>query len=326
MPGMDGFEATARIKQLSPNLPVIMFTSDVRPGDVLRRREAGLSSYAVKPVKRVELLRLIGEALGPREEVQVLKPLVTVIRQADAPVKPLRILVAEDSPDNRLLVQAYLKGSPHLLTFAEDGKIAVDRFEAGCFDLILMDIQMPVMDGLTATRAIRAIEQVRRSPAIPIIAVTANALPQDVKSSAKAGCDYHFSKPISKNKLLSAIEEYGRTIVSASTPKAESPQAIRIEMPDGLEEIVPGYLAARLVELPEMMELLAASGFERLALMAHNIKGTGSSYGLPELTRMGAGLENSAKQADSEAVRLQLSELKDYLDKVQLFGKLGTAA
>ena len=97
-------------------------------------------------------------------------------------------------------------------------------------------------------------------------------------------------------------------------------------MPDGLEEIVPGYLAARLVELPEMMELLAASGFERLALMAHNIKGTGSSYGLPELTRMGAGLENSAKQADSEAVRLQLSELKDYLDKVQLFGKLGTAA
>jgi PAS domain S-box-containing protein len=315
MPGMDGFETTARIKQLVPQLPVIMFTSDVRPGDVLRRKEAGLSSYAVKPVKRGELLRLIGEAMQPREVTEP-RAQLSANRKETATVKPLRILVVEDSADNRLLVQVYLKGSPHTLTFAEDGKQAVDRFEAVSFDLVLMDMQMPVMDGLTATRAIRAIEQVRRSPAVPIIALTANALPQDSELSRNAGCTHHLSKPISKQKLLGAIEEYGQMAASANA------ESIRIDMPAGLEEIVPGYLAARREEIPEMMALLAASGFERLAGLAHNIKGTGDSYGFPELTRMGRGLEHSAKQADPGILSLQLEELKEYLGKVELFANV----
>jgi CheY-like chemotaxis protein len=318
MPGMDGFETTARIKQLVPQLPVIMFTSDVRPGDVLRRREAGLSSYAVKPVKRVELFRLISEAIQVREVAEPRAPL-DANRKETATVKPLRILVVEDSPDNRLLVQAYLKGGPHTLTFAEDGKQAVDQFEAVSFDLILMDMQMPVMDGLTATRAIRAIERTRRSPAVPIIALTANAQAQDCELSRNAGCTHHLSKPISKHKLLGAIEEYGLMAASANESQGALAQPIRIEMPAGLEEIVPGYLLARRKELPEMMTLLAASGFERLAGLAHNMKGTGKSYGFPELTRMGAGLEHSAKQADLGILTLQLDELKNYLDRVQLF-------
>jgi PAS domain S-box-containing protein len=318
MPGMDGFETTARIKELVPQLPVIMFTSDVRPGDVSRRREAGLSSYAVKPVKRSELLRLICEAM---QSPEVPEPLASpsVDRNETEAIKPLRILVAEDSQDNRLLVQVYMKGSPHTLTFAGDGKQAVDQFEADSFDLVLMDMQMPVMDGLAATRAIRAIEQVRQSPAIPIIALTANALPQDTELSTNAGCTHHLSKPISKHKLLAAIEEYGQTVASANGRQSALPQSIRIEMPAGLEEIVPGYLAARRAELPVMMALLAASDFERLAVMAHDLKGTGSSYGLPELTRMGAGLLNSAKLTDSGALGLQLGELKEYLNKVRLF-------
>jgi CheY-like chemotaxis protein len=317
MPEMDGFEATSRIKKLVPQLPVIMFTSDVRPGDVLRRREAGLSSYAVKPVKRSELLRLICEAIQPREVEEPLTPL-NADRKEAVTVKPLKILVVEDSPDNRLLVQVYLKGSPHTLTFAEDGKQAVEQFETVSFDLVLMDMQMPVMDGLTATRAIRAIEQVRRSRVIPIIALTANALPQDVELSRNAGCTLHLSKPISKYSLLGAIEEYGQTAVTAITPQSARSRSIRIEMPADLEEIVPGYLAARQKELPEMMALLAASGFERLAIMAHNIKGSGGSYGFTELTRMGAALEHSAKQADTKALNLQLTELKDYLGRIEL--------
>ena len=321
MPGMDGFETTARIKQIAPDLPVVMFTSDVRPGDVLRRREAGLAGYAVKPVKRGELLRLMCDAMQPREGAE-LRTRGSANRKETAPAKPLRILIAEDSADNRLLVQVYLKGSPHQLTFAEDGREAVDRFEAESFDLILMDMQMPVMDGLTATHAIRAIERVRRAAAIPIIALTANALPQDVEMSANAGCNHHLSKPISKHALLSAVEEYGRTTALVDAPEAGSPQSIGIEMPPGLEEIVPGYLAARREELPELMALLAASGFERLAVMGHNIKGSGGSYGFPELTRMGAALEHSAKQSDPGALTIQLTELKDYLGRVQLVAKV----
>jgi PAS domain S-box-containing protein len=316
MPGMDGFETAAVIKQMAPDLPVIMFTSDVRPGDVLRRREAGLSGYAVKPVRRSEVLRMICEAMQPREGAEPRTP-GNANHKETAPVKPLRILIAEDSTDNRLLIQVYLKGSPHRLTFAEDGKVAVDRFTAGGFDLILMDMQMPVMDGLTATRAIRAIERERQAPAIPIVALTANALPQDVQLSAGAGCNHHLSKPISKHKLLAAIEEY-----KPMTAYVDAPESIGIEMPPGLEEIVPGYLAARREEIPEMIKLLAASAFERLAVLGHNMKGTGGSYGFPELTRMGAALEQSAKQPDPGALSIQLTELKDYLGQVQLFAKV----
>jgi len=321
MPGMDGFETTARIKQVAPDLPVVMFTSDVRPGDVLRRREAGLSGYAVKPVKRGEVLRLICEAMQPRNAAERLIP-GSANRNDTAPVKPLRILIAEDSADNRLLVQVYLKGSPHQLTFAEDGQVAVDRFAPGSFDLILMDMQMPVMDGLTATHAIRAMEKERRAVAIPIIALTANARPQDVEMSANAGCNLHLSKPISKHQLLRAVGKYERTMASVAAPEAGSPQSIGIEMPPGLEEIVPGYLAARREELPELMALLAASAFERLAVISHNIKGSGGSYGFPELTRMGAALEHSAKQMDPGSLSTQLTELKDYLGRVQLLAKV----
>jgi PAS domain S-box-containing protein len=217
MPGMDGFEASAEIRRIAPGLPVVMLTSDSRPGDNARRKEAGLSGYAVKPVKRGELLRLLCDAMQPREGREQ-ATLGTENHEEPGPVRPLRILVAEDSADNRLLVQVYLKGSPHQLTFAEDGRMAVDRVATEDFDLILMDMQMPVMDGLTATRAIRAIETKRGSAAIPIIALTANARPQDVAMSGNAGCNHHLSKPISKHKLLDAIKEYG-PITSVAAPE-----------------------------------------------------------------------------------------------------------
>jgi CheY-like chemotaxis protein len=101
--------------------------------------------------------------------------------------KVIRILVAEDLSDNRLLVRAHMEGSKHLLTFAYDGKAAVDLFATSDFDLVLMDIQMPVMDGLSATRAIREIERERDAAWIPIIALTANGSAQDIEMSRNAG-------------------------------------------------------------------------------------------------------------------------------------------
>ena len=312
MPGMDGFETSMRIKTMAPDLPVIMFTSDVRPGDARRRIEAGLSGYAVKPVKRAELLRLLCGAIQKGDGAPQLE---SANQEKANPVKPLRILLAEDSEDNRLLVRVYLKGSPHLLSLADNGQAAVDRFADERFDLILMDIQMPVMDGLTATRAIRAIERERKTAAIPIIALTANAGPQDVALSSSAGCNRHLSKPISKQALLSAIDEYGNVAEA-------SPQLIEIEVPPGLEELVPTYLQARRNELPRMLELLATSDFTQLRALAHDLKGTGTSYGFAELTSIGGSLEQSAKGMDATAISVKLTELRDYLSRVHLAEKL----
>jgi signal transduction histidine kinase/DNA-binding response OmpR family regulator len=220
----------------------------------------------------------------------------------------LRILLAEDSPDNRFLLQAYLKGIPHTLTLAEDGRQAVDRFGSNRYDLILMDIQMPVMDGLTAIRALRAFECAQAQRPTPIVALTANALPQDIEACYDAGCDAYVSKPVSKQALLGVIERW------SSRPT----EPISVRIPDGLEELVPGYLSSRKEEVPLMLQLLSSSDFDRIRILSHNMRGSGSAYGFPGLTEIGAALESSARQADVSRLTQHLDSLADYLDRVEI--------
>ena len=122
----------------------------------------------------------------------------------------LRILLAEDSEDNRLLIKTYLKQTPHCLEMAENGEIAVEKFQQGEYDLVLMDMNMPVMDGYTATRTIRQWEAREGKPATPIIALTAFALKEDEQKSIAAGCDAHLTKPIKKKTLLEALSAWRR--------------------------------------------------------------------------------------------------------------------
>ena len=134
---------------------------------------------------------------------------------APAPAKDqraLRILLAEDSPDNRLLVQSYLKHTPHHLELADNGAIAVAKFRARGFDLVLMDMQMPVLDGYAATRKIRQWEEEIGRPPTPIIALTAFALQEEIRKSLDAGCTAHLTKPIKKATLLNAIQEYTMSV------------------------------------------------------------------------------------------------------------------
>jgi CheY-like chemotaxis protein len=317
MPGMGGFEAAAEMRRIAGGLPIVLLSFDAKPGDATLRREIGLSGYAVKPVARAQLLHLVCHAMAVQEYFEP-RPVEFVVCREKEPVKPARLLVAEDSADNRLLVRAYLKGSPYQLTFEEDGKAAVDRLAITDFDLILMDVRMPVMDGLDATRAIRAIERERGAAAIPIIALTANASLEDMERSRKAGCNAHLCKPISKLELLSAIEKHRRQVKPVDTAQSGSRDAIRIEMPVELEDIVPGYLVSRKKEVSEMTELLAACDFERLSILSHNLKGTARGYGFPDLVKMGSALEQSANQMDSGTLSTQITDLGNYLQRVEL--------
>jgi len=119
--------------------------------------------------------------------------------------RPLRILLADDSPDNRLLVRNYLKSTPYILDEAENGRVAVQMFLANRYDLVLMDIQMPELDGYDATRMIRRWESEQTRTRTPILALTASALDDDIRSTREAGCDQHVTKPIRRHTLLEAI-------------------------------------------------------------------------------------------------------------------------
>ena len=118
----------------------------------------------------------------------------------------VRILLADDHPANRKVVEIMLGESEVELSVVEDGKQALDLFAERTFDLVLMDMQMPVMDGLSATRAIRALEQARGQARTPLVMLTANALPEHVEAGREAGADGHLAKPITMATLFAAIE------------------------------------------------------------------------------------------------------------------------
>ncbi|MBF0342578.1 MAG: response regulator, partial [Magnetococcales bacterium] len=128
----------------------------------------------------------------------------------------MRVLLVEDSVDNQLLIRTFLKNTPHRLAVAVDGREAVRMVQEATFDVVFMDVQMPVMDGYTATRRIRQWEQETGRPALPVVALTAHALNGEEERSREAGCDLYLNKPIKKQRLLEVIGQMGRRCVRFS--------------------------------------------------------------------------------------------------------------
>jgi CheY-like chemotaxis protein len=217
-----------------------------------------------------------------------------------------RILLVEDSKDNQLLITAYLKESEYQIEIAEDGQAAVDKFTSGVFDLVLMDVNMPVMNGYAATRKIREweTEQTRR---VPILALTAYAMDGEAASGREAGCDAHLTKPIQKATLLKAIEEHLKTR-----------ETIRVVAPEGIGELIPGYLKNRRADLLSLGAALEKTDFSAIQVVGHQMKGSGTGYGFLALSEIGRSLELAAKEETAEGVRAQISALSDYLDRVEI--------
>ncbi len=197
-----------RQQQFSTDPLVPMLYSDDIHYQVTQLKEHGLESYLVKPISHRELFRVIGYKLAagngvsPQHHLQ--KPMAPISPAYD---RPLRILVAEDSTDNRFVIESYLRKEPCSVTFVQDGAQAVDATMANDYDLIFMDIQMPNQDGLAATRTIRRREcECGRKP-VPIIALSASALEEDVAKSLEAGCNSHISKPVKKRVILEAVRD-----------------------------------------------------------------------------------------------------------------------
>jgi len=213
MPGMDGFEVAEHIKDDlgGVGVTIMMLTSGTTPGDLERLQGLGVARYLTKPVRRSELHHVLSAAFSGNPSIpSAVKS--QAMSLADADERALRVLVVDDSRDNQMLILSYLKKLPYQLDVAENGKIGVEKFTVGKYDLVLMDMQMPVMDGYTATKSIRDWERGQGVTATPVIALTANALKEDEQKSLDAGCTAHLTKPIKKSPLLDAILEYTRGV------------------------------------------------------------------------------------------------------------------
>ena len=185
-------------------ITVIIFVPDVRSVNIRYAYSLRLGGYVTKPLTKRKLEHVIGMAIKRSASAT----------SHDAPITPagldqnVAILVADDSSDNRLLIQSYLKHSGYQLDIAETGKVAFEMYQARKYDLVLMDVQMPVMDGHTATRMIRDWEKKSNISPIPIIALTAHAFQEETQKSLAAGCSDHLTKPIRKNTLLDAMQKW----------------------------------------------------------------------------------------------------------------------
>jgi CheY-like chemotaxis protein len=205
MPDMDGFTVVEKMRQL-PNFTmpkVIMMTSAGIRGDAARCRELGIAAYLSKPVAKLDLLDAIKKTLEHQENDQVPPALVTrhSLHESRA---CLTILLAEDNRVNQLMAVRLLEKRGHTVVVAETGNAALVALDKQHFDLILMDMQMPELDGLEATVLIRKREKLSGKH-VPIFAMTANAMTSDKEKCLLAGMDGYLSKPINNDELFAIL-------------------------------------------------------------------------------------------------------------------------
>ena len=207
MPGMDGFTLAEHIRQQQAwaNLKLIMLTSGNQRGDAARCREIGIDAYLSKPVLASELLRAIQNVYGASvgvEDAALSGGNVT----ADRASRPLHVLLAEDNAVNQKLILRLLEKQGYTAVLAANGHQALEALAGESFDLVLMDVQMPEMDGLEATAAIRQQEQ-ESGAHLPIIALTAHAMKGDEERCLEAGMDVYLTKPIKAAQLFEVMEK-----------------------------------------------------------------------------------------------------------------------
>ena len=236
----------------------------------------------------------------------------------EPPLPALHILLVEDSPDNRTITMAYLRDTPYQVEVAENGAIACEKFTAGHYDLVLMDRQMPVMDGLAATRAIREWEQSNHRPSTPIIALTAAALKGDQEKCIAAGCTAYLTKPIKQEVLLQAIKEHSIVVPPSSKEENRRKDTILVRANPKFADLIPGFLQNCGQNVIAMLEALDRGDLEIVEILGHGMRGAGSSYGFQAITDIGAALEQAAESADTNASRKWVGELSRYLDRVEI--------
>jgi signal transduction histidine kinase/CheY-like chemotaxis protein/HPt (histidine-containing phosphotransfer) domain-containing protein len=251
---------------------------------------------------------------------------------------PRRILIVEDIEYNQILIQEFLSAPCWQLTIAHNGLEALKHNQKESFDLILMDMQMPVMDGYTATRTIRRREVRQNRPRVPIIALTGNAFKEDIDKSLAAGCDAHLSKPIYKQTLLTTmirILEQPENQTAPPVPdhplpaselefhpietdETEPADQIIVFVDPDLEPLIPGFLQSIRDQLPHLSELLYADNYAEIKKIGHALKGVGGGYGFQKITELGAHIEHAADSQQHDGIELGIAGLNDYLSRVQI--------
>jgi two-component system, sensor histidine kinase and response regulator len=344
MPGTDGAMLGERIAG-DPQLAgsrLVLLTSLDRKGDHARFASMGFAAYLTKPVRARELRECLQHVLAhdAAEWTTGEHPLITRGTLANAACERRyggSVLVAEDNPVNQKVAQRFLERLGCTVSIAADGADAVAISARERFDVILMDMQMPVMDGLAATRAIRAREG--GGARTPIVALTANALAGQFQSCLDAGMDDVLTKPLDPARLEDVLERF---LLRGAAPVAEAPRPAGLDLasppvdlarlgslaaadPGFMHELLDAFRSSAASVLVEMRGALDAGERGRLRRAAHKLKGASENIGAARLGDLAAGLESQAAQAEPrelaravEAAAAELAELDAFFSTADL--------
>ncbi|MBR0566315.1 response regulator [Azoarcus sp. L1K30] len=333
LPDPGGFGLAQRFHEASPWLDriVMMLSSHSQRNDLARCRQLGLKSRISKPFSIGDLIDALQVAkAGEQVDDEAFaafdpeRSLTEMLGAIDVQPVKLAVLLVEDNPVNQTVATRMLEKIGHVVTVVNNGEEAIEAFDGGSFDLILMDLQMPVMGGIEATQAIRA-REARRSWAIqggwrptPIVAMTAHAMSGDRERCLEAGMDDYVSKPIKPADLIAAIQR-----VTGAAAQGEAQDDTSLLEPggggasevadltetralfDGDEEIVQQLLAVFFRDLGGTLSDLRGAGargdVERLGALAHSIKGSVGLFGAKRATAAAKAVEQAAKSSDPAA-------------------------
>jgi signal transduction histidine kinase/CheY-like chemotaxis protein len=335
MPGLDGIEVSRRIQasQTLRGTPVLVLSSTGEPIPASELRAAGIVGALSKPVKQSDLLDAILDVVEGRS--MDFEPPDDRTAEADAgpPGPPMRVLLAEDSPVNQRVARDLLEGHGHEVEIVTTGREALEATRAGSYDLVLMDVQMPEMDGLEATRAIRAREAGSREH-VPIVAMTANAMQGDRERCLAAGMDDYIAKPIRAREFYSVVEAWGPGRDSESSrarrrgetpvpppgapPSSEEggaplpgieegptrePAYDRVEAlarsggsEEGLRELAAVFEQHVPHLLEELRHAIASSDADELRRAAHTLKGSAAVFAAPRAVEAALAVERLGRE------------------------------
>ncbi|MBI4962366.1 MAG: response regulator [Desulfomonile tiedjei] len=328
MPGMDGFELVERCKQDSrlAASTIIMLTSSGERGDASRCVKLGISAYLVKPIKQSELFFTVSKVLEEPTPGETHPSLITrhSIRESK---NRLNILLAEDNPVNQTVALRMLERMGHSVSLVENGKEALETIKLAGFDLVLMDVQMPLMDGLEATEALREWEKTTGKH-VRVIAMTAYAMKGDEERCLAAGMDGYISKPISAQRLYEAIEDMidqtkkpGENVAASAVKPEALDKLVILDRVGGDTELLKEIVDLFLEDYPDLLvkirEALQTKDSQLLEKTAHALKGSVGNFGAESAVQAALNLENMGRNQDLAEAPQTLVNLEKELERLR---------
>ncbi|MGB1251507.1 MAG: response regulator [Candidatus Promineifilaceae bacterium] len=311
MPLMDGYSLAKLLRQQLPKLPLIIFSSSGRGAP--KKTGVDIYAYLAKPLKPAALFQILQ---GLFSKVSSTKP---AVQASTAPKHdkemgskyPLSILVAEDNRINQLVMTRLLNRVGYRADMVANGLEAVEAVDRQHYDLIFMDIQMPEMDGVQATRYLK--ENIARGECPYIIALTANALDGDRERYLAVGMDAYISKPISINELVAALQETVTHKAAALSNRwatwidmEQFEQQFGDSAADALQDLIPLFIEDTGNQLKTLRTAIEASDFEQTKRVAHTLRGSSGNMGLTQLSKLLTQIEHGTTDRDSAMLLAQL--------------------